>query len=160
MSDFVYIVVEDSGDYEDRMWKIAGIFSDLDEAKACESADDDREIETWSVGEGSERQERIVHTATYTAKWGRFDTESEPTFETGFRVNDQDVSRDPYEWDHDGPRTVHRSALTREGAEQRLQEAVKDFVPVKPERVPVVMRYPYREYFVSPDWTFYMRAGS
>jgi hypothetical protein len=130
MSDRVYVVKANSGMYEDRTEWIAGIYTDIDEARKVaeeeRSEDEDQydsvytDIETWTVGEGSERHRKDM----WIARW----TNTEGCDRTWHM--EQDASDRPEDLDEDYPEWMYRGGNTEGEAEARLAEAMADRVSV------------------------------
>lgn len=149
MSDVVYVVIEDIGEYEDRFQSVVGIFTDLDEGRASEAErPTDREIETWSTGAGSTQQMRTLHGIRHQVANPNFNAFSEVVWKTVTWESEVDASAPIDQRDSSGARSIQRGGWTPEEAEQRLTEALKTYKPdLTP--TPVPFRYPQRAYALS-----------
>lgn len=149
MSDVVYVVTETSGDYEDRETYTCGVFTNLEDAKACKGDNYDRDIETWSTGEDSAHQERTLHTATRQVANPNFNVYTEVVWETVLDTREVDASEPVDRYDGQRRTNITRGGWTVEEAALRLNEALETFEPdLTP--VPVAYRWPEpRKYTLS-----------
>lgn len=148
MSNVVYVVLEEDGSYEDRTQEVVGVFTDLDEARECVSADRTiRDIQTWSVGGESAHQRITLHIAKRVIANPNFDVFTEVRWKTEHQHTEVDASEPLDRYDYESNYELRRSGRTQEEADQRLNEALVDY---KPDLTPTP-----REFRIpKPTWRY------
>lgn len=126
----VYIVLEESGSCDDHDVEVVGVFTDVDEARTVEAGKrHERHIETWSVGANSEHQVKTLHVVKQMVANPNFLHANEVVWSTHYRSYEVDASTLIESYDYVGAQDIRRGGWTRAQAEERLNEALKDFTP-------------------------------